>query len=89
MRIKLYDVKLILFHVYNNRHVHGKKVLIVTNTTVAPLYLDKVVDALTSGNPNVSVESVILPDGEQYKDMVGLYFVFELVLCLLTLLVML
>lgn len=59
------------------RHVHGKKVLIVTNTTVAPLYLDKVVDALTSGNPNVSVESVILPDGEQYKDMDTLMKVFD------------
>lgn len=55
-----------------NRHVHGKRVLVVTNKTVAPLYLDKVVDALTRGNPNVSVESVILPDGEQYKDMVCL-----------------
>lgn len=53
------------------RHVHGKRVLIVTNTTVAPLYLDKVVDALTKGNPNVSVDSVILPDGEKYKNMVG------------------
>lgn len=44
----------------------------VTNSTIAPLYLDKVVDALTRENPNVSVENVILPDGEQYKDMVGL-----------------
>ncbi|GAU13147.1 hypothetical protein TSUD_112080 [Trifolium subterraneum] len=43
----------------------------------APLYLDKVVDALTSGNPNVSVESVILPDGEQYKDMDILMKVFD------------
>ncbi|CAH1412275.1 unnamed protein product [Lactuca virosa] len=25
------------------RHIHGKRVLVVTNTTVAPLYLDKVV----------------------------------------------
>ncbi|RVW51666.1 3-dehydroquinate synthase, chloroplastic [Vitis vinifera] len=33
------------------------------------LYLDKVVDALTRGNPNISVESVILPDGEKYKNM--------------------
>ena len=43
----------------------------MTNSTVAPLYLDKVVDALTRGNPNVSVENVILPDGEKYKNMVG------------------
>ncbi|KAL1316022.1 3-dehydroquinate synthase, chloroplastic [Arachis duranensis] len=59
------------------RHVHGKRVLVVTNNTVAPLYLDKVIDALTKGNPNVSVESVILPDGEQYKDMDTLMKVFD------------
>lgn len=46
----------------------------VTNDTVAPFYLDKVVDALTRGNPNVSLESVILPDGEKHKDMVSFYF---------------
>lgn len=45
----------------------------VTNSTVAPLYLDKVVEALTKENPNVSVESVILPDGEKYKDLVGIF----------------
>ncbi|KAF3440326.1 hypothetical protein FNV43_RR18610 [Rhamnella rubrinervis] len=59
------------------RHVHGKRVLVVTNNTVAPLYLDKVVDALTRGNPNVSVESVILPDGEKYKDMETLMKAFD------------
>lgn len=67
MRVVLID-----FVVRINRHVHGKRVLVVTNCTVAPLYLDKVVDALTRGNPNVSVDSVILPDGEKYKDMVGI-----------------
>lgn len=51
--------------------MHGKSVLIVTNTTIAPLYLDKVVKALTQGNPGVTVESAILPDGEKYKNMVG------------------
>ncbi|XP_010113319.2 3-dehydroquinate synthase, chloroplastic [Morus notabilis] len=59
------------------RHVHGKRVLIVTNTTVAPLYLDKVVEALTKGNPNVLVDSVILPDGEKYKNMETLMKVFD------------
>ncbi|KAL2895716.1 3-dehydroquinate synthase chloroplastic [Bienertia sinuspersici] len=59
------------------RHVHGKRVLVVTNTTVAPLYLDKVIDSLTRDNPNVSVETVILPDGEQYKDMDTLMKVFD------------
>ncbi|KAI3420671.1 DHQ_synthase domain-containing protein [Psidium guajava] len=59
------------------RHVHGKRVLVVTNDTVAPIYLDKVVDALTKGNPNVSVDHVILPDGEKYKDMDTLMKVFD------------
>ncbi|KAI4314734.1 hypothetical protein L6164_027613 [Bauhinia variegata] len=59
------------------RHVHGKRVLVVTNETVAPLYLDKVVDALTRGNPNISVENVILRDGEKYKDMDTLMKVFD------------
>ncbi|XP_066399843.1 3-dehydroquinate synthase, chloroplastic-like [Miscanthus floridulus] len=59
------------------RHVHGKRVLVVTNATVAPLYLEKVTWALTHNNPNVSVESVILPDGEKYKDMDTLMKVFD------------
>ncbi|OVA19598.1 hypothetical protein BVC80_9053g10 [Macleaya cordata] len=59
------------------RHVHGKRVLVVTNTTVAPLYLDKVINALTHGNSSISVESVILPDGEKYKDMDTLMKVFD------------
>ncbi|XAR58005.1 3-dehydroquinate synthase [Bertholletia excelsa] len=59
------------------RHVHGKRVLVVTNTTIAPFYLDKVVSALTVSNPNISVESVILPDGEKYKDMDTLMKVFD------------
>lgn len=59
------------------RHIHGKKVLVVTNTTIAPLYLDKTISALTDGNPNVTVESVILPDGEQFKNMDTLVKVFD------------
>ncbi|KAM3285696.1 3-dehydroquinate synthase, chloroplastic [Capsicum chacoense] len=59
------------------RHIHGKRVLVVTNTTVAPLYLDKTISALTDGNPNVTVESVILPDGEQFKNMETLMKVFD------------
>ncbi|CAN8277716.1 unnamed protein product [Cochlearia groenlandica] len=59
------------------KHVHGKRVLVVTNERVAPLYLDKTIDALTRGNPNVTVESVILPDGEKYKNMDTLMKVFD------------
>ncbi|KAK6152499.1 hypothetical protein DH2020_015134 [Rehmannia glutinosa] len=59
------------------RHVHGKQVLVVTNTTVAPLYLDKTIWALTEGNPNVEVEFVVLPDGEQFKHMETVMKIFD------------
>ncbi|XP_056697660.1 3-dehydroquinate synthase, chloroplastic isoform X2 [Spinacia oleracea] len=59
------------------KHLVGKKVLVVTNTTIASLYLDKVIDALTRDNPEISVETVILPDGEKYKNMETLMKVFQ------------
>ncbi|KAJ9556801.1 hypothetical protein OSB04_011415 [Centaurea solstitialis] len=65
------------FFFLSSRHVHGKSVFVVTNTTVAPLYLDKVVSALTVWNPTLMVETVILPDGEKYKNMETLMKVFD------------
>ncbi len=47
------------------QHIKGKQVMIVTNTTVAPLYLAKVKALLTL----FTVAEVILPDGEQYKTL--------------------
>lgn len=46
-------------------YIRGKQVLVVTNETVAPLYLDKVLQALQG----FTVASIILPDGEQYKTL--------------------
>jgi len=43
--------------------IRSRQVMVVTNETVAPLYLDKVLQALRGFH----VEQVILPDGEQYK----------------------
>lgn len=48
---------------YLTDHIRGRQVCIVTNTTVAPLYLNKV-KALLSG---YTVSVVELPDGEQHK----------------------
>ncbi|CAC9439747.1 3-dehydroquinate synthase [Bathymodiolus heckerae thiotrophic gill symbiont] len=47
------------------QHIKGKQVMIVTNTTVAPLYLAKVKALLTL----FTVAEVILLDGEQYKTL--------------------
>ncbi len=57
-------------------HVAGRKVLIVTNDTVAPLYLSKVAALLQRYSP----VTVILPDGEQYKTVAGLNPIFDTLL---------
>lgn len=55
-----------------------KKVVIVSNTTVAPLYLDRLENGLRKNGVEI-VES-ILPDGEQYKDLQTLNQVFNTLL---------
>lgn len=55
------------------QHIHGKEVLVVTNETVAPLYLQAVLDLLQDHR----VESVVLPDGEQFKTLDILNQVFD------------
>ncbi|KAL0323761.1 UNVERIFIED_CONTAM: 3-dehydroquinate synthase, chloroplastic [Sesamum calycinum] len=59
------------------RHVDGKQALIVTNNKIAPLFLDKTVNALKQGNPQISVVTLILPDGEQFKNMESVMKVFD------------
>ncbi len=46
-------------------HVQGRQVMIVSNETVAPLYLDRVSQALSA----FQVYHCILPDGESHKTM--------------------
>lgn len=50
------------------RHIPGKTALIVTNETVAPLYLDRCLAAITADGA-IKAEVVLLPDGEQYKNL--------------------
>ena len=57
-------------------HIQRKQVMVVTNTTIAPLYLEKLKDALSDFN----VESVILPDGEEFKTLETLNKVFDALL---------
>lgn len=59
------------------QHIKGKEVLVVTNTTIAPLYLQKVLDLLAD---DYRCESVILPDGEQYKNLEILNQIFDALL---------
>lgn len=54
-------------------HIAGRQVAIVTNETVAPLYLA----ALQQGLAGYSVTSVVLPDGEAFKTWETLQLVFD------------
>ena len=46
-------------------YIKGRQVVIVTNDTIAPLYLDRLLTTLSDYKP----ESIILPDGEQFKTL--------------------
>jgi 3-dehydroquinate synthase len=62
------------------KHIPGSRVLIVTNETVAPLYLEKVKNALEQSSPDAPakrVDSVVLPDGEAHKTLDVLEQVFD------------
>jgi 3-dehydroquinate synthase len=56
-----------------SHHIKSKQVVVVSNETVAPLYLDAVLKNLQG----YSVETVILPDGEQFKTLDKVTQIFD------------
>lgn len=60
-------------HELLRQHLLAKQLLIVTNETVAPLYLAQVQDGLASYDCDV----VILPDGETHKNLANLQRIYE------------
>jgi 3-dehydroquinate synthase len=58
------------------QHVHGRQVMLVTNDTIAPLYLDRVREIFS----DFELATVILPDGEQYKNLDTLNLIFTALL---------
>ncbi|HEX8610358.1 MAG TPA: bifunctional shikimate kinase/3-dehydroquinate synthase AroKB [Telluria sp.] len=60
------------------RHIAGRKVAIVTNTTVAPLYLERVAAPLRASGRDVL--EIVLPDGEQFKNWDSLMTIFDALL---------
>ena len=59
-------------------HLRQPKVAIVSNVTVAPLYLRRLCASLTRAG--VDVAEIILPDGEQYKTWQTLNAIFDVLL---------
>ena len=56
--------------------IKGRQVMIVTNETIAPLYLSALRDQL----PALRVDEVILPDGESFKTLDTLNLIFDALL---------
>ncbi len=54
-------------------YIQSSQVCVVTNTTVAPLYLDK----LCAGLGGYKVTRVVLPDGESYKNLDTVNLIFD------------
>jgi 3-dehydroquinate synthase len=57
-------------------HIRSKQICIVTNTTVAPLYLERLRSALAG----FQVDVVELPDGEQYKTVDTVNWIYDTLL---------
>lgn len=56
--------------------LNGRQVMVVSNETVAPLYLDR----LASSFSDLELQKVILPDGEVYKTLETLNVIFDALL---------
>ena len=56
-----------------SQHINSKQVIVISNETIAPLYLDSVLKQLT----DFQVASVILPDGEQFKTLEYISTIFD------------
>ncbi|MCD6025756.1 MAG: aroB [Solimicrobium sp.] len=59
-------------------YISSHQVMIITNTTIASLYLDQVKALLLATGKKV--EQLILPDGEEYKSMESLSLIFDTLL---------
>ncbi|MDO8989846.1 MAG: 3-dehydroquinate synthase [Sideroxyarcus sp.] len=59
-------------------HIPRKRAFIVSNTTVAPLYLQQLSESLSANG--VQIQSIILPDGEQYKSSESLNLIYDALL---------
>jgi len=57
------------------KHIPHKRAVVVTNTTVAPLYLEKLSNLLTTNG--IQLQSIILPDGEKYKNTESLNTIYD------------
>ena len=60
-----------------DKHIGGSQIVIITNETVSPLYMDRLRAAL---GERKLVTEIVLPDGEQFKTLDTLSGIFDLVM---------
>lgn len=68
--------RLIAQHSLLASHIQGRQVAVVTNDTVAPLYLESLLQSLSG----FKVTPIVLPDGEAYKNWQTLQLIFDALL---------
>ena len=56
------------------KHIASRQVMIVTNETIEPLYLQQCIKQFSAG---FDVNAVVLPDGERYKTLTYLNKIFD------------
>jgi 3-dehydroquinate synthase len=54
-------------------HIRGQRALIITNETVAPLYLSRIQGSLA----DLQTDALVLPDGEQHKTLETLTLIYD------------
>ncbi len=61
-------------------YIGGRQLMIVTNERIAPLYLELLVAALSATGQVQQIDTLILPDGESYKNLATLNEIFTALL---------
>ena len=57
-------------------YIQGRKVLLVSNTTVAPIYMEQLKQTLAA----YQITDIILPDGEHYKNATILHQIYDVLI---------
>ena len=65
--------RLLSKHELLSKHIPSKQVIIISNETIAPLYLDQLINTLKNYQPI----KIILADGEQYKTLHTVETIFD------------
>ena len=63
------------------QHITGKQVMVVTNSTIVPLYLETVLEGLQGLKIHgLQVDSLVLKDGEQHKHLASVSLIWDYLL---------